>query len=257
MRDPGLPPQLTIDNRVATITLSRPEVANRLDDNDLATLMQHFETIDEHQEVLVCRLQAKGKYFCSGYNVDSFAERDPNAPRVDFEQVADRLEALRPITLAVIQGGLYGGATDLALACDFRLGLRATEMFVPAARLGLHFYRGGMERMVSRLGLDQAKRILLLAERMNADEMLASGFLTALFNDAAELQEEVDELTESLCNMGPLALLPMKQHLNALGHGGIDPAQFAADYQRAGSSEDLAEGARAWREKRKPAFRGR
>ncbi len=257
MRNPGLPPDLTIESHIATITLRRPDVANRLDDGDLATLMQHLDAVDQDPDIRVCRLQAEGKYFCSGYNVDSFAERDDNAPRVTFEAVADRLESLRPVTLAALQGGLYGGATDLALACDFRLGVRGIDMFVPAARLGLHFYRGGMERMVSRLGMNQAKRVLLLAERMDADAMLTCGFLTDLFDDTGSLQAGVSELATRLTHMGPLALLPMKQHLNAIGHGGIDATRFTADYERAAQSDDLAEGARAWREKRTPAFRGR
>ena len=75
-----------------------------------------------------------------------------------FEALADAVEQARPITIAVLHGGVYGGATDLALACDFRLGAPATEMFVPAARLGLLFYRSGLERYgdAARTGHRQA-----------------------------------------------------------------------------------------------------
>ena len=71
------------------------------------------------------------------------------------------LEMARPVTVAALHGGVYGGATDLALACDFRVGAHGIDMFMPAARLGLHYYRSGLERYVSRLGLDNAKRLFL------------------------------------------------------------------------------------------------
>jgi len=69
------------------------------------------------------------------------------------------------VTIAAINGGVYGGGTDLSLACDFRLGSTAANMFMPAAKLGLHFYPGGMVRYVTRLGLNQAKRLFLTAEK--------------------------------------------------------------------------------------------
>lgn len=256
MKPAGQAPSLTVEGRVATLTLRRPEVANRLDDNDLGTLYKHLEAIDAQPDILVVRLMAEGRYFCSGYNVDSFAEGH-SGPRVTFEELADRLEQLRPITIAAINGGLYGGATDLALACDFRIGVAAANLFVPAARLGLHFYRGGMERMVSRLGMNVAKRVLLTCEKMDAEAMLAAGFLTEQVADGAALQQATDTLTQTLASMAPLALLGMKRHLNALGHGGIDGDAFLRDMERAGNSEDLVEGAKAWREKRTPVFQGR
>ncbi len=255
MSTQGTVPSLEIHGRLATITLRRPDQANRLDDTDLAVLHEHFETVDAHPEVLVLRLRATGRYFCSGYNVDSFAA--PGASTVSFEQVANRLEQVRAITIAALNGGLFGGATDLALACDFRIGVTSCRMFVPAARLGLHFYQSGMERLVSRLGLNMAKRILLAAEEFDAEQLLASGFLTHCVEDVAALDAEVENLSERLAGMAPLSLRGMKRHLNALGHGGIDPALFAEDRQQADASEDLREGARAWREKRRPVFKGR
>ena len=256
MKASGLAPSLQIEGRVATILLRRPDVANRLDDHDLATLHDHLETVDAADDVLVLRVMAEGRYFCSGYNVDNFAA-EQRGPKVTFEQLADRLEGVRPITIAAINGGLYGGATDLALACDFRIGVATANLFVPAARLGLHFYRGGMERMVSRLGMNVAKRVLLTCEKMDAQAMLASGFLTTLVDDGVALDDAVATLTTTLAGMAPLALLGMKRHLNALGHGGIDASRYAHDVHAAGHSEDLVEGALAWREKRPPVFRGR
>ena len=77
-----------------------------------------------------------------------------------FEAIVNRLEDLALPTICRLNGGVYGGSTDLALACDFRIGVDSGEMFMPAARLGLHYYKSGIMRYVSRLGVDNAKRLL-------------------------------------------------------------------------------------------------
>ena len=169
-------PELTRHGAVATIRLSRPQQANRLQQEDLVALSAHLDSINADEQIRVLRLEAGGKYFCSGYNIGELGA----GRKVDFEQVANGLERARPVTVAVLQGGVYGGATDLALACDFRLGVEGMDMFMPPVRLGLHFYRGGLERYVTRLGLNNAKRLLLTGERIGAEEMKAIGFLTEL-----------------------------------------------------------------------------
>ena len=161
------------------------------------------------------------------------------------------------MTIAAIQGGIYGGATDLALACDFRIGTPACEMFVPAAKLGLLFYRSGLERYVSRLGLGVAKRLLLQADKFSAQQMLDCGFLDRLATWDDALQAQVGELTATLAGMAPLALLGMKKHLNRIARGTLDAAEFARDVAQADASEDLREGQLAWQQKRTPRFRGR
>ena len=80
----------------------------------------------------------------------------------------------------MLDGGVYGGATDLALCCDWRIGVSGTRMFMPAARFGLHYYPGGLRRYVRALGAAQAKRIFLTGQTLRAQEMLRIGFLTEL-----------------------------------------------------------------------------
>lgn len=247
-------PSLTIDGPLARVTLRRPAVANRLELTDLQALQAHLREIDARPEVRVLLLQAQGRHFCSGFHIDAMPGVDAGAL---FEALSDAWERARPVTVAAIQGGLYGGATDLALACDFRLGVRSCEMFVPAARLGLHFYRGGMERYVNRLGLSMAKRILLAGETLDAEAMLACGFLDRLLEDGDALRTETERLCERLCGQAPLALAGMKRHLNAIANGRLDEAALRADLAKANASEDLAEGVLAWQQKRPPRFTGR
>lgn len=255
MPTPDLPsdrrPDLQIHGHVATITLRRPEQANRLEPQDLAAIGGHIAAINAQAEVLVLRLQSTGKYFCSGFDINQIGE----TRTVSFEHLVDALEAARPVTVAVIQGGVYGGATDLALACDFRMGAASVDMFMPAARLGLHYYQSGLERYVSRLGVDTAKRLFLTAQKIDAAEMRACGFLTQVVADA-DLMAAADDLTATLASMAPLALLGMKKHINAIARGRLDAVGLAQDIRRAALSADLKEGQAAWQARRTAKFTG-
>jgi enoyl-CoA hydratase/carnithine racemase len=264
-------------------------VANRLELEDLAALQEHLAAVNARPEVLVLRLTATGRHFCSGFNISRIGAGSGAGPNEDdagarFEALADALEQARPVTIAALQGGVYGGAGDLALACDFRYGTPACELRVPAAQLGLHYYRGGLQRYVARLGLQAAKRVMLTAETFDAPALLACGLLDRVVTttdgqadaptilpvnpsanlpaDAhtAALMTAVDTLSATLAGMAPLALLGMKKHLNRMARGPLgadDLADIAADIARAAASDDLREGTQAWQDKRRPVFHGR
>jgi enoyl-CoA hydratase len=248
------PPTLDVAHPVATLTLGRPENANRLEPDDLRTIVAHLAAVNRDPRILVLQIRGEGKYFCSGYDIAILATQAGNP--IGFEDMVDAVEAARPVTIAVVHGGAYGGGTDLALACDFRIGTQAAEMFMPAAHLGLHYYRAGLERYVARLGLDTAKRLFLTGDRLDAHAMLACGFLTDLVT-ADALDATVQRLTDTLVAMAPLAMLGMKKHLNRIARGALDPDELRADIARAAESEDLREGAAAWAAKRPPKFNGR
>ncbi len=89
-------------------------------------------------------------------------------PLVDFQALADEVETARPVTIARLNGPVYGGATDLALACDFRLGVDTARMFMPAAKFGLQYYPHGLRRWVTRLGLAASKSLFLTGRTIEA-----------------------------------------------------------------------------------------
>ena len=249
----GLPPEMVVNGGVARITLRRPRQANRLAVEDLATLRGFLDDVNANAAVRVLVLAGEGRHFCSGFDLSALGAVDAGAR---FGELADALEAARPITLARLHGGAYGGAADLALACDFRLGGPAVEMFVPAARIGLHFYAGGLQRLVNRLGLATAKQVLLAGRTLDAAALLRCGYLDQLLPDVATLDTALQALVDELLGMAPLALLPMKQHLNAIAAGRLDSQQLAQDIIRARDSADLAEGQAAWAQKRPAVFKG-
>jgi enoyl-CoA hydratase len=247
-------PRLTLSGPVATIEFSRPEMANRLSPGDLDAINTHIAAVNEQTDILVLQIAAQGKYFCSGYDITSLGRADAPSS-LYFGQTVDRLEQARPITIAKIQGGVYGGGTDLALACDFRIGSQETNMFMPATRLGLHFYPGGLRRYITRLGLNQAKRLFLTAEKIDASEMLRIGFLTDLVS-ASELDAKTNALIETLTQMAPIPLLGVKQHLNQIANSHYDEKAIDALVRLSEQSQDLREGALAFKEKRTPRFNG-
>ena len=259
MTPPAGPPLLALgaDGR-ATVTLNRPLHLNRLHREDLLALQDHFARIAADPGVRVLVLTGSGRAFCAGFHLGELDESEDSAsadPRL-FEHTVDALEALAVPTIARLNGSVFGGATDLALACDFRIGVQGMQLRMPAARLGLHYYASGLQRFVSRLGLAAAKRLFLLAETLAADELLRIGYLDTLV-PPERLDAEVDTLAATLAGHAPLALRGMKQSLNEIARGGFDQARLREREAACAASADLREGLAAFAAKREPQFNGR
>jgi enoyl-CoA hydratase/carnithine racemase len=251
-------PVLTIEGARATIRLNRPKHLNRMQPEDLEAMLQLFDRIEVDPVIRVLVLTGTGRAFSAGYDLNSVADRatssrEQSSAGSDFEVMVNRLEDLGVPTICRLNGGVYGGSTDLALACDFRIGVDTAEMFMPAARLGLHYYKSGIRRYVSRLGADNAKKLFLTAEKIAAPEMLRIGYLTAMVPVEA-LDEEVDRLATILAGNAPLAMRGMKRTINEIARDALDEAaadQRARDSMR---SAEIKEGVRAFAEKRPPKF---
>ena len=251
-------PQLTINGGCATLTLNRPAHHNRLQVEDLLALRQCFNDLAAMSDLRVLVLTGSGPSFCSGFDLGALAaqvEAATEGPRL-FEQTVDALEALPMPTVCRLNGGVFGGATDLALACDFRIGIQGMSLRMPAVRLGLHYYPSGLQRYVSRLGLATAKRLFLLAETLPADELLRIGYLDQLCAPD-QLDGAVQAVVEALCAAAPLAARGMKASLNEIARGEFDRGRLREREQQCAGSADLREGQRAFAEKRAPRFSGR
>jgi enoyl-CoA hydratase len=251
-------PLLDIDGARATIRLNRPRHLNRLQNDDLDELLKLFDRIEADPAIRVLVLTGTGRAFSAGYDLGSIAQRAAGAPEQPsagsaFEVVVNRLEDLGIPTICRLNGGVYGGSTDLALACDFRIGVDSAEMFMPAARLGLHYYKSGILRYVSRLGVDNAKKLFLTAQKIDAPEMLRIGYLTAMVS-AETLDKEVDRLAGILGGNAPVAMRGMKRAINEFARGRLD--EDAADRRARDSMRgaEIKEGIKAFAEKRPPKF---
>jgi enoyl-CoA hydratase len=251
-------PLLEIAGARATIRLNRPRHHNRLEAADLGVLLKLFDQVEADPALRVLVLTGTGRPFSSGYDLGSVAERAVSAREEQsagsaFEVVVNRLEDFSLPTICRLNGGVYGGSTDLALACDFRIGVDTAEMFMPAARLGLHYYRSGIARYVSRLGVDNAKMLFLTARKIAAPEMLRIGYLTAMV-PAEALDEEVDRLASILAGNAPRAMAGMKRAINEFARGKLDEAAADQRHRESMRGAEIKEGIKARAEKRPPKF---
>ena len=252
------PPLLTHDGQGrATLTLNRPRHLNRLHREDLQALQSHIAQLAADRNLRAVVLTGRGRAFCAGFNLQELEQTDAagSDPQA-FEHMVDALEALPVPTIARLGGGVWGGATDLALACDFRVGVTGMELRMPAARLGLHYYPSGLQRYVSRLGLAAAKRLFLLAETVTAEDLLQLGYLDQLVDPSA-LDTAVEALVQSLLAGAPLALQGMKQSLNEVSRGQWQSSAIRERERQCAESQDLAEGLAAFAQRRAARFQGR
>ena len=244
-----------IEGPRATITLARPKGHNIIRAEDLPGLVAILDEIAANQEVRAVLLTAaKAKVFSSGFDVASITRTDWGEN--ELEHAIDCLEGLPQPTICTLTGGVYGGAADLALACDFRIGVTGMRLWVPAAQLGVHYHINGLRRFVERLGPGFAKRIFLLGEEFEADALLACGYLDGLV-DPDDLGATAEAWLDRLTGGAPLALTGMKHAINGIARGDLDETAARETMLACLRSADVAEGAAAFAEKRKPEFKGR
>jgi enoyl-CoA hydratase/carnithine racemase len=245
---------LSIEGLVARVTLSRPEQHNAIEAQDVARLHAHLATIRAHEDVRVLVLTGTGNTFCAGVSLSQIASGEVTGEM--FEGLADDLARIRVPSVCALNGSTFGGGAELALCCDFRIGVVGSRMAVPPAKLGIAYPLGGIRRYVAALGLGVATRLLLGAEELDAELMLRVGFLHRLV-ERSELEAATRDLVDGLVASAPLAVQTMKRLLRDVAAGTVDEAEARRLIDRCAKSEDLAEGLAARLEGRAPRFRGR
>ena len=224
---------VTIADGRATVTMNRPAMHNRLDTSDLEALDGVLREIDARSDVRVTVLTGNGRSFCSGYDLGSLAKgaagEAPVAERFSFATLVDRVEAMRAPTIAALNGGVYGGGTDLALACDLRIGVAQARIMMPAGQIGLHYYASGIRRYVTRMGPGAAKRLFMLGETLDAREMLRIGYLDEIVPDLDALRARVDVVAGLIANAPSAEVMQsMKRAIDRIARGDMDPADADA-----------------------------
>ena len=159
------------------------------------------------------------------------------------------------MTICALNGSVYGGATDLVLACDFTVAQRGYTWRMPAAALGLHYYPSGLRRYVSRFGLQASKRAFLLGQPMPYEDLEPLGIFEALVNEDG-FEAEVQSLVDAISQMAPLALAQTKKSLNEITAGLYSEPLLKERSRQSVHSQDFAEGRAAFAERRQPKFTG-
>ena len=246
--------RLALTGARATITLDRPEKLNALsvaDLEDFATALGQVHAASEARVLVVTGTGARA--FSSGVSLGDVAGADwSDNP---LTALCDGLEQFPLPTICALNGGVWGGGAEIALACDFRIGVEGMVCAVPPARLGIHYEPGGIARAMRKLGAQTARRLFLAAEQFDDKALLALGFVDRLVAPQA-LAAAVDALADRIAGLAPLAVQGMKQTIVELAENRLDGEAARARIAQAWASADLREGLAAMKEKRAPQFRG-
>lgn len=252
----GHPPAIERNGYVSCIRLRRPEQHNRLQVEDLERLHKLLGVVRADESARVLVLAAEGSSFCAGFDLSTAAAEAPgpgSLPELLLQQLCDEVEAFPLPTVCAINGGVYGGGTDLALACDFRVGVSNARLRMPAVQLGISFYPGGISRYVTRLGLAASKRLFLLGEELDAGQLEAAGFLDEVVAGREDLDATVRRYVERLGAMPASALANTKKGLNAAAHGRLDFASAQQSFLNSLFSEEFAATRAAWSHRQTPS----
>lgn len=253
--------QVEIADRVATLTVDRPEKRNALNGQVRAELIAALDRLEPDDDVRVVVLTGAGdRAFVAGADIDEMAERTPLEQRAAMEgrRVFSAVSEFPKPVIASIHGYALGGGCELALACDLRVAARSARLGQPEINLALLPGGGGTQRLPRLIGLGRAMRLILTGELIDAEEAERIGLVDFLVDDD-ELQDRTRGLATSIAARSPVALRLIKQAVRAsaempLGAGlAFERELFITAF----SSEDRREGVRAFLEKRKPEFDGR
>jgi enoyl-CoA hydratase/carnithine racemase len=254
-----------IRDRVALVTLNRPEARNALSDQLTPALRRMIRQCDEDSRVGALLITGAGTAFCAGGDVKGMGSNSAKAETSLDARIADlrikqrtlkgALVALRKPTLAALPGPAAGAGLALALACDMRIAAESAVMTTGYARIGLTGDYGIAWLLTRLVGTSRARELMFLSERIDARRCESLGLVNRVVADA-ELRDVAFALARSLAE-GPLqAFAGMKDNLDhALATDLLESMDKEAENMaRSARTTDHKEAVRAFIEKRKPVF---
>lgn len=253
----------TRDGAVARIMFNNPDRHNAM---SLDMWRGAEEAVNAHLASGAARVivltGAGDKAFVAGADISRFGEERKQADAVrEYNEAVrsfqDTLAEAPVPTIAMIGGYCIGGGLAIALCCDLRLASADSRFAIPAAKLGLGYAAGGVDRLMQIVGPAFAKEIFFTARQFDAEEARAMGLVNRVV-PRDELAVLVDDYTRRICENAPLTIRAAKTTVGELvkPEGTRDLARADEQVAACFASNDYAEGQAAFMEKRKPVFTG-
>jgi len=254
--------RISVEDRVATVTIDRPDVLNALNTALLEELLATLGDLGGDPGVGVVVLTGEGeRSFIAGADIKEMAGKTPLEARAYSElgqEIAHRLETMRKPTIAAVNGYALGGGCEMALACDVRLASKNAQFGQPEINLGIIPGWGASQRLARATNIGYAKELILTGRMVDAPEAFERGLVQHVYAPA-ELMPATMRLAAEMASKSPVALYYAKEATNRALHGDIggNLVHEADLYSLMFSTDDAREGLNAFVEKRQPSFIGK
>jgi len=253
--------QIEKKNRVATLTLNRPQVMNSFNFQLLHDLRDQIESLRFDPDTRVIIITGAGeKAFCAGADLKERATLSPLEVKqfiYTIRNLFTTIEYLPKPVIAAVNGIALGGGTELALACDIRLAATTASMGLTETRLAIIPGAGGTQRMPRLIGKGKAKELIFTGRRVDAEEALSIGLVNAVCAPE-DLLASCMKMAEMILETGPVAIEQAKYAINYGYETDLQTGMAIESnaYWVTIPTEDRLEGLAAFREKRKPQYKG-
>lgn len=253
-----------LEGGLLTITMNRPERKNALNPEMVAGLVEAARRAADDPEVRAVLFKGAGGSFCVGGDVKSMAAgRAPLPFEVKMANLRRGMEVSRILhqmpkpVVAQLDGAAAGAGLSMALSCDLRIASESCKITTAFARVGFSGDYGGTYFLTQLLGSARARELYLTSPVLTAKEAHAIGMVTKVVPDA-EIDAAAHELALSLAQGPSIALGYIKRNINNAEHLPLEDCfdGEAIHHTRCSDTDDHKEAAKAFVEKRKPAFRG-
>ena len=249
----------TVENGVGAVVFDRPEARNAMTWGMYDALGEICERIAADSSLRVVTFRgAGGEAFVAGTDIEQFRDFSSGEDGLNYETIIDtrigQVESLPVPTVAIVDGWAIGGGMAIATACDFRIATPAARFGIPIARtLGNCLSIANTARVVAAVGVPRAKRMLMLAEVLGAEEAKAAGFVTEIA-EPDMLDERVGMMVSKLLANAPVTMRAVKESIRrVVGSGLPDGNDLVAECY---GSRDFKIGVEAFLAKQKPVWTG-
>lgn len=246
---------------IAKITFNRPEVFNSFNRTMAFAVQEALDAAGSNADIRCVVLTGEGKAFCAGQDLKEVT--DPEGPeltsivRDHYNPIIEKIRALRKPVVAAVNGVAAGAGANIALACDITLAKNSASFIQAFSKIGLIPDSGGTFFLPRLVGLQRATALMMLGDKISAQEAANIGMIYRAVDDA-EFENEVEALAGKLAALPTKGLAFTKQALNRSMCNDLT-AQLSLEEQlqtKAGRTHDYNEGVEAFLNKRKPEFKG-